>query len=87
MVNPQLRRPRTRRCARQEKQEETQKASKEKIHQEDQGGREKKEILKTNKESSEDNIEVLRGSDEEKAIKGRLYVMKIASKNQGLSRL
>ncbi|XP_029140218.1 separin [Protobothrops mucrosquamatus] len=64
MVNPQLGRPSTRRRTRQEKQEEIQKASKEKIHQEDQGGGEKKEILKTNKESSEDNIEVLRGSDE-----------------------
>ncbi|XP_039188651.1 separin [Crotalus tigris] len=69
MVNPQLERPSTRRRTRQEKQEEIQKASKEKIHQEDQGGGEKKEILKTNKESSEDNIEVLRGSDEEKPIK------------------
>ncbi|KAL7989870.1 hypothetical protein Chor_012536, partial [Crotalus horridus] len=69
MVNPQLSRPSTRRRTRQEKQEEIQKASKEKIHQEDQGGGEKKEILKTNKESSEDNIEVLRGSDEEKPIK------------------
>lgn len=87
MVNPQLGRPSTRRRTRQEKQEEIQKASKEKIHQEDQGGGEKKEILKTNKESSEDNIEVLRGSDEEKAIKGRLYVMKMASKNPGLIRL
>ncbi|XP_034275057.1 separin isoform X2 [Pantherophis guttatus] len=69
MVNPQLGRPSTRRGTRQEKQEEIQKASKERILQEDQGGGEEKEILKTNKESSEDNIEVLRGSDEEEAIK------------------
>lgn len=87
MVNPQLGRPSTRRGTRQEKQEEIQKASKERILQEDQGGGEEKEILKTNKESSEDNIEVLRGSDEEEAIKGRLYFMKIESKNQGVNSL
>ncbi|XP_063149037.1 separin [Candoia aspera] len=71
----QLGRPSTRRGTRRGKQEEIQKASnKERIQgaQEDQGeGEEEKEILRTNKESSEDNPEVLRGSDEEKAIKGR----------------
>ncbi|KAG8129609.1 hypothetical protein E2320_016298 [Naja naja] len=65
MANPQLGRPSTRRGTRQEKQE-LQKASKERILQGDQGGGEEKVILKTNEESSEDNIEVLRGSDEEK---------------------
>uniref|UniRef100_A0A670Z3A0 separase n=1 Tax=Pseudonaja textilis TaxID=8673 RepID=A0A670Z3A0_PSETE len=87
MVNPQLGRPSTRRGTRQEKQD-LQKASKERILQRDQeGGGGKKEILKTDEESSEDNIEVLRGSDEEKVINGRIYVMKMSRKNQGVSRL
>ncbi|XP_013924357.1 PREDICTED: separin [Thamnophis sirtalis] len=66
MVNPQVGRPR--RGPRRGKQEDIQKGSRERILQEDQGGGEEKDILKANKESSEDNIEVLRGSDEEKAI-------------------